>query len=39
MDPKFKPHRISVSGHGNKVVTCLQHDDEKLLQVSMINAY
>ncbi|KGQ81511.1 cell division control protein 4 [Candida albicans P87] len=31
MDPKFKPHRISVSGHGNKVVTCLQHDDEKVV--------
>ena len=28
---KVQTHRISVSGHGNKVVTCLQHDDEKVV--------
>lgn len=31
MDSNYKPQRISVSGHGNKVVTCLQHDDEKIV--------
>ncbi|KAI5963905.1 CDC4 [Candida theae] len=31
LDPKFKPKRISVKGHGNKVVTCLQHDEEKIV--------
>ncbi|KAL6454726.1 CDC4 Cell division control protein 4 [Candida maltosa Xu316] len=31
MDPNYKPNRISVSGHANKVVTCLQHDDEKIV--------
>ncbi|RCK59485.1 Cell division control protein 4 [Candida viswanathii] len=31
MDPSYKPNRISVSGHANKVVTCLQHDDEKIV--------
>lgn len=31
MNPKFKPKRITVKGHGSKVVTCLQHDDEKIV--------
>ncbi|KAI3404823.2 CDC4 [Candida oxycetoniae] len=31
LDPKYKPKRISVTGHGNKVVTCLQHDEEKIV--------
>lgn len=31
LDPKYKPKRISVKGHGNKVVTCLQHDEEKIV--------
>ncbi|RLV91861.1 Cell division control protein 4 [Spathaspora sp. JA1] len=31
MDPNYEPKRISVTGHGNKVVTCLQHDDEKIV--------
>ena len=31
MDPSYEPRRISVKGHGNKVVTCLQHDDEKII--------
>ncbi|KAI5966827.1 CDC4 [Candida pseudojiufengensis] len=31
LDPKYQPNRISVTGHGNKVVTCLQHDEEKIV--------
>lgn len=34
MDPKYEPKRISVPGHGtngSNVVTCLQHDDEKII--------
>ena len=31
LDPNYKPKRISVKGHGNKVVTCLQHDEEKIV--------
>ncbi|KAI5967748.1 hypothetical protein CANMA_002928 [Candida margitis] len=31
LDPKYKPKRISVKGHGNKVVTCLQHDEENIV--------
>ncbi|EDK42027.1 cell division control protein 4 [Lodderomyces elongisporus NRRL YB-4239] len=31
LDPNFQPKRISVTGHGNKVVTCLQHDEEKIV--------
>ncbi|KAI5950944.1 CDC4 [Candida jiufengensis] len=31
LNPKYKPKRISVTGHGNKVVTCLQHDEEKIV--------
>ena len=31
LDPTYKPKRISVKGHGNKVVTCLQHDEEKIV--------
>ncbi|KAK6871913.1 Cell division control protein 4 [Candida tropicalis] len=31
MNPNYKPERISVAGHANKVVTCLQHDDEKIV--------
>ncbi|CUM66914.1 uncharacterized protein PRCAT00004599001 [Priceomyces carsonii] len=31
MDPKFEPKRISVAGNGNNVVTCLQHDEDKIV--------
>lgn len=31
MDPKFEPSRISVAGHGSNIVTCLQHDEEKVI--------
>lgn len=31
MDPLFVPARISVAGHGSNIVTCLQHDDEKVI--------
>lgn len=31
MNPNYEPKRICVTGHGNKVVTCLQHDDEKIV--------
>ncbi|CAI5756001.1 unnamed protein product [Candida verbasci] len=31
MNPNYTPKRISVNGHLNKVVTCLQHDDEKIV--------
>lgn len=31
MDPLFEPSRISVAGHGSNIVTCLQHDEEKVI--------
>ena len=31
MNPKYKPKRITVLCHGSKAVTCLQHDDEKIV--------
>ena len=33
MDPSYQPRRISVPvpGQGNNVVTCLQHDEEKII--------
>lgn len=31
MDPSYEPKRISVPGHGSNVVTCLQHDDDKII--------
>lgn len=31
MDPKYEPRRISVAGLGKNVVTCLQHDDDKII--------
>ncbi|KAK6204549.1 F box protein, for ubiquitin dependent degradation [Scheffersomyces amazonensis] len=33
MNPTYQPKRISVpvTGHGSKVVTCLQHDDDKIV--------
>lgn len=31
MDPKYEPSRISVAGHGANIVTCLQHDEEKVI--------
>ncbi|KAK6465235.1 F box protein, for ubiquitin dependent degradation [Scheffersomyces coipomensis] len=33
MDPTYPPKRISipVAGQGSKVVTCLQHDDDKII--------
>lgn len=42
MDPKYKPKRISVFGHGSNVVTCLQHDEEKIItgvEDKFINIY
>lgn len=42
MDPKYEPKRISVPGHGSNVVTCLQHDDEKIVtgvDDKLINIY
>lgn len=42
MDPKYEPKRISVPGHGSNVVTCLQHDDEKIItgvDDKLINIY
>ena len=42
MDPKYEPKRISVSGHGSNVVTCLQHDDDKIItgvDDKLINIY
>lgn len=31
MDSLYEPKRISVAGHGTNIVTCLQHDDEKVI--------
>lgn len=31
MDPDYQPERITVMGHANKVVTCLQYDDDKII--------
>ncbi|SGZ51504.1 CIC11C00000001926 [Sungouiella intermedia] len=31
MDPKYEPSRISVAGHGSNIVTCLHHDEEKVI--------
>lgn len=31
MDPNYEPARISVAGHGSNIVTCLQHDEEKVI--------
>lgn len=31
MDPKYEPRRISVAGLGKNVVTCLQHDEDKII--------
>lgn len=42
MDPTYEPKRISVPGHGSHVVTCLQHDDEKIItgvDYKLINIY
>lgn len=42
MDPKYEPKRISVPGHGSNVVTCLQHDDDKIItgvDDKLINIY
>jgi len=42
MDPTYEPKRISVPGHGSHVVTCLQHDDEKIItgvDDKLINIY
>lgn len=42
MDPTFKPKRISVSGHGPQVVTCLQFDENKIItgaEDKLINVY
>lgn len=42
MDPKYEPKRISVAGHGSNIVTCLQHDEEKVItgiEGKLINVY
>lgn len=42
MDPNYSPERIHVKGYGSKVVTCLQHDDEKIVtgvDEKLINIY
>lgn len=42
MDPNYEPSRISVAGHGSSIVTCLQHDEEKVvtgLEGKLINIY
>lgn len=31
MDEHYEPRRISISGHGANIVTCLQHDEEKVI--------
>lgn len=31
MDERYEPRRISISGHGANIVTCLQHDEEKVI--------
>ncbi|OBA19746.1 WD40 repeat-like protein [Metschnikowia bicuspidata var. bicuspidata NRRL YB-4993] len=31
MDPAYEPKRISIAGHGSNIVTCLQHDEEKVI--------
>lgn len=31
MNDQFEPRRISISGHGANIVTCLQHDEEKVI--------
>ncbi|KAH3672755.1 hypothetical protein WICMUC_004161 [Wickerhamomyces mucosus] len=42
INPNFQPKRISVRGHGQNVVTCLQFDDNKIITGAddkMINIY
>lgn len=42
LDPNYEPRRITVEGHGKKVVTCLQHDDDKIVtgvDDKLINIY
>lgn len=42
MTPWYEPKRISVPGQGSNVVTCLQHDDEKIItgiDDKLINIY
>lgn len=31
MNEHYEPRRISISGHGANIVTCLQHDEEKVI--------
>lgn len=31
MDPTYEPSRMSVAGHGSNIVTCLHHDEEKVI--------
>ena len=31
MDPSYEPRRISIAGHGSNIVTCLQHDEDKVI--------
>lgn len=31
MDPQYEPRRVCIAGHGSNIVTCLQHDDEKVI--------
>lgn len=31
MNPRYEPKRISIAGHESNIVTCLQHDEEKVI--------
>lgn len=31
MNPAYEPKRISIAGHGSNIVTCLQHDEDKVI--------
>lgn len=42
MNPSYEPKRISVAGHGSSIVTCLQHDEEKIItgfEGKLMNVY
>ncbi|KAF3986657.1 hypothetical protein FT663_03041 [Candidozyma haemuli var. vulneris] len=42
MNPSYEPKRISVAGHGPNIVTCLQHDEDKVItgiEGKSINVY
>lgn len=42
MNPLYQPARISVGGNGSNIVTCLQHDEDKVItgiEGKLINVY